>query len=285
MLVINYTPAMTVIVRRKCLNRIGLFEEEFAYSDWDLMVKLFAHWKAGYVEDPVAKYRIHGKNMSIGINPKLSLKRNLEVLFNLQQKSADIGGALLDIKNLAILDLQIAFHLFCDGDEQQSIKYLNDAYQKDPNVYTDLDSISQWSSMWRQEFYGVNNKHFGFWAAAYLHSTVKSDDVKKKLINQLLENPATKSFFVEQGIHWCQSQAEPVNPQGIFANYGVPSPFPDSWKKNVIKSIYSALLFENYKIGDNKRTRYYWKKAVWSDSSLLVNRGVWSIGRKIFLRI
>ena len=66
MIISCHTPALTVIVRRDCLDQVGLFDELLEYSDWDLMMRIFSHWKAAYIDKPLGKYRVHGKNMSRG---------------------------------------------------------------------------------------------------------------------------------------------------------------------------------------------------------------------------
>ena len=283
MLVVNYAPAMTVVARRLCLDQVGLFDESMDYSDWDLMIKLLSHWRAAYVDKPLARYRVHGKNMSIGIDPKVSVKRNLDVLHGLRRNASSIGGSLVEAENLSILDLQIAFHLFCNGDEAEARMYLDEAYHRYPNVYSDSDSVCKWSSRYRQEFYGASSRHFGFWVASHFPVAVDSSDVRKTMIARLLDNPETAVFLVEQGVHLCKERGVGEGVEDIFEGYGSSALFPDQWKKRILGGIYAARLFECFRAGEMREARIYWRRAVFADPILLTNRGVWSVGMRAFV--
>lgn len=65
----NPIPAITVTVRRECLDRAGLYADSVVYGDWELWIRLLNFYKIGFIDEPLAKYRIHGSNTSIGTEP------------------------------------------------------------------------------------------------------------------------------------------------------------------------------------------------------------------------
>ena len=53
-----------VIIRRECFERVGNFDEELEQSTgWDLYRRIASCYKIDYVDLPLMKYRLHGKNM------------------------------------------------------------------------------------------------------------------------------------------------------------------------------------------------------------------------------
>jgi len=53
-----------VMIRRECFERVGNFDEELEQSTgWDLYRRVASCYKVDYVDLPLMKYRIHGKNM------------------------------------------------------------------------------------------------------------------------------------------------------------------------------------------------------------------------------
>jgi glycosyltransferase involved in cell wall biosynthesis len=158
-----HQPAMTVLFRRDFLNKIEWFDETLIYSDWDLMLRMTALWPAGFTDRPLAKYRIHGKNISKHIDPKVDLQRILDFTQAVQRNSTGIGGRLIDPRNLALLNLQLAFFHFCLPNKQEAIKYIRLAFEVDETLGQDIRYINGWLSGWKPEFYTTENDCFGLW--------------------------------------------------------------------------------------------------------------------------
>ena len=60
----------TVLVRKRCLDEIGLFDETISYmEDRDLWIRLSKNWDFEYISEPLIKYYVHGN---------AQLTRNLE---------------------------------------------------------------------------------------------------------------------------------------------------------------------------------------------------------------
>ncbi|MCA9940788.1 MAG: glycosyltransferase family 2 protein [Anaerolineales bacterium] len=59
----DFMPALTVMIRRACLQEIGLFDETLIGSgDWDLWLRIAARYPVICVPEPLALYRLHGTN-------------------------------------------------------------------------------------------------------------------------------------------------------------------------------------------------------------------------------
>jgi glycosyltransferase involved in cell wall biosynthesis len=54
----------TALIRRECLDRVGLFDAELSTSaDWDLWRRIACHYEIGMVREPLVFYRVHGASM------------------------------------------------------------------------------------------------------------------------------------------------------------------------------------------------------------------------------
>jgi len=51
----------TVVVRKACFEKVGLFDERiFTPGDWDMWLRLAEKYKAGYIDIPLVSYRASG---------------------------------------------------------------------------------------------------------------------------------------------------------------------------------------------------------------------------------
>jgi glycosyltransferase involved in cell wall biosynthesis len=278
-----HPPAMTVVIRRQCMEEVGGFDETLrTCEDWDLWIRVFALWKVGFIDQPLVKYRIHGNNLSKGIDPKVDLNRILTFYRRLEQKQSDVDRVLLEPRNQAIVDLQMVFHLFANVEIDESIKHLHAAFHKDPSLCEDINFLNHWLSQWKPNFYTPEHNHFGFWVIAHLPPTI-SPGLQGRLFELQLQNPDTRAFFVQRGVQRGKSQSRPVDMTPIFDDCPNGFAIPRLFKENILKEVYSTLLFESYQAGDVHKTRYYWRKAIQMDRSWLTHRGVLAIGVKAFL--
>jgi glycosyltransferase involved in cell wall biosynthesis len=57
----NFIPCLTVVMRRTVVEKVGGFNPALGYAeDFDLFLRILREHKAAYVNEPLAKYRIHG---------------------------------------------------------------------------------------------------------------------------------------------------------------------------------------------------------------------------------
>lgn len=69
----NFVSHLTAVVRRKCFNDVGGFDEQLATTqDYDLWLRLSKRYPFAYTDLPLAKYRVHGQNLSLKFEQHLA---------------------------------------------------------------------------------------------------------------------------------------------------------------------------------------------------------------------
>lgn len=61
----NFIPSLTVMMRRSCLEKAGLFDESlYTGEDWDLWLRIAEEFPIDYINIPLGKRRIHKTNVT-----------------------------------------------------------------------------------------------------------------------------------------------------------------------------------------------------------------------------
>ena len=97
----NFIPGLTTLIRRSCYDKVGLYDENLPWEDWDMWMRIARHYSFLYSPIPSAKYRHHEKSLSHS-DPVRMLKDSLRIClkqFRLgdlkeDQKSTLIGTLL-----------------------------------------------------------------------------------------------------------------------------------------------------------------------------------------------
>ena len=97
----NFIPGMTALIRRSCYDKVGLYDENLPWEDWDMWMRIARHYSFIYSPTPSAKYRCHEKSLS-HTDPAGMLKGSIKIgikQFGLghlkeDQKSRLIGSLL-----------------------------------------------------------------------------------------------------------------------------------------------------------------------------------------------
>lgn len=92
----DFIPAPTAVFRRECFDRLGGFDENLVCSDWEMWLRILAHWEMAFVDEPLVLYRVHRRNTSLGINVEIDYQRKLDVFNSIAEKKEKIGGKLLE---------------------------------------------------------------------------------------------------------------------------------------------------------------------------------------------
>jgi glycosyltransferase involved in cell wall biosynthesis len=75
----NFIPTSTVLVRRKVLDKVGLFNPVLRISqDYDLWLRLAEIYSVDFINQPLAKYRFH--NEGISKNVELMIAEDFQIL-------------------------------------------------------------------------------------------------------------------------------------------------------------------------------------------------------------
>ena len=64
LLKVNFIPAMSALVRRSCYDKVGLYDEELAFEDWDMWLRIAREYQFIYMPQVIARYRIHDNSFT-----------------------------------------------------------------------------------------------------------------------------------------------------------------------------------------------------------------------------
>ncbi|WP_426490578.1 glycosyltransferase family 2 protein [Hymenobacter sp. 102] len=64
MLKMNYVSTMGTLIRKKCFDKVGLYDETLAYEDWDMWIRIAKQFKIWFSPIVSAAYRRHDKSIS-----------------------------------------------------------------------------------------------------------------------------------------------------------------------------------------------------------------------------
>lgn len=68
----------TVLIKKECINRVGLFDENLSASqDFDLWIRLAKHYYFDYINEPLFFYRVHEKRITTNPQKRLRAKKLL----------------------------------------------------------------------------------------------------------------------------------------------------------------------------------------------------------------
>ena len=71
-------PPSCVLIRRKCMEKIGLFDSAIAYGlDYDYWIRISKHFDFKYLSEPLVKYRVHENRLSNNIELRAQGARDL----------------------------------------------------------------------------------------------------------------------------------------------------------------------------------------------------------------
>lgn len=139
----NQIAGLTVMFRRECIQKVGLWDDTLIYSDWELWLRIVAHYKIAFLDRPLAMYRVHSYN-TMCAPPEVHLTRALAVMTALQQKASKVGGALNSPRVQALINLQMAQLLYCSMNFADANRSLLSAFKMDPSLCGDVNYFANW---------------------------------------------------------------------------------------------------------------------------------------------
>ena len=130
----NKIAILTVLLRRDCLDKVGLFNEQFSgVDDYDLLLRVSRYYPVWHINQSLACYRLHGSNTSrdwLGI----TLTR-LKIIESLLKKYPEIRSEL-GKKTISdrLFQLYCAVaHQYCHQNEHKAaIEYWKKGITKHP---------------------------------------------------------------------------------------------------------------------------------------------------------
>lgn len=130
-------PGCAIMVRRACVEAVGPYDEALVYSDWELWLRIAARWGVMFLDRPLASYRVHAANTSVGRPVAEHLAHSLAGLRALREKAPAIGGALARPEIRAGIEAQISWYLFQTGKISEAEAALETAFRLLPDPARD----------------------------------------------------------------------------------------------------------------------------------------------------
>lgn len=122
LLVNNCMTGGSVVVTRKALDEVGIFDESFyAAENWDLWIRISQRYKVEYIERPLVNYLKHQGNMS---NDYHRMRNATEMILNKHLPAIPVQKSLKDsyLKAYANFFYREGVHLFGQYDYRNSLK-------------------------------------------------------------------------------------------------------------------------------------------------------------------
>jgi glycosyltransferase involved in cell wall biosynthesis len=138
-------PVLTAVIKKSCIDEVGGFSETLrAISDWDLWIRISTRWPIVFIPDPLALYRIHGRNSFIELNESGQVNR--ERLLMLRDTIHALSDSAFDNQSkrqtlyatYAYIVMQQAYGLFSRSQYSKAVAYLALAFKLRPALLKDL---------------------------------------------------------------------------------------------------------------------------------------------------
>jgi len=200
----NVIPGMTVLARRSVLEEHQIFNREvLLYADWVFWINLLSHAKAGFIDRPLVKYRLHSTNASIGIELIENVRRGLAVMNELRRHALDIGGTLAQPQSRALIELETAYHLFLLGDVDEAGGALAKAFEIDSSLRSG-SYFAEWLNERKlyTQVYNISEHEFRRWVLEQLPGAVKSKTDVRRLVLSFAQLQTATDFigFYDEGL-------------------------------------------------------------------------------------
>ena len=132
----NFISSATPLVRRTVLEAVGGFDPVMRFAeDWDLWVRLAAHGEVAYVDEPLARYRVHGAQASRNVD---ALRDGQLRVLNKVRATGDTAAAGVDMRRaLRNVWVDCALCHLSLGNYRDARRNLVRAALTDPRMLTD----------------------------------------------------------------------------------------------------------------------------------------------------
>jgi GT2 family glycosyltransferase len=151
LLLCDFIPALTVVVRRDVFQDVGDFDEKllrYQPEDWDLWLRIAAVYPVALVNEPLARYRVHASSLTALETPEFALQGQRDVIELAVARSPELR--LLRHKAIANACVGTGRVSARNGQLRMARKMFADAMSVEPR----------------------NLRHYGYWLATFFGSFV-----------------------------------------------------------------------------------------------------------------
>jgi len=121
LVMVNFVPSQSVLIRRRALDTVGLFDESYRIGeDWDLWLRLAARYPVDFIPDVVAMRRQHAQNITN--NSDVTMMSNaVSILNHLKQREPEAVARIRHAHNRALARAHFLLGVACvnSGDRRR----------------------------------------------------------------------------------------------------------------------------------------------------------------------
>ncbi|MBI4833572.1 MAG: glycosyltransferase [Planctomycetes bacterium] len=133
----NFIGILTVLLKKECLEDVGVFDEDVqirSAEDYDLWLRISKKYKIGGINEIMAKYRVHGANVS------LDATKNLSACLRVVNKISSKTEISKNAQNNAIgkLHFKMAKEYILSGNKEKSFESIKRSVQYKKNTQNAL---------------------------------------------------------------------------------------------------------------------------------------------------
>ncbi len=147
LVMVNFVPSQSVIIRRSALDAVGLFDETYRIGeDWDLWLRLAARYPVDFIPDVVAMRRQHTQNITN--NSDVTMMSNaVSILRNLKQREPEAVARIRQAYHRALAQAHFLSGVACvnDGDRRRGRAEIARSMRYAP---THLKAYAWWLLSW-----------------------------------------------------------------------------------------------------------------------------------------
>lgn len=132
----NIFPTPTVLVKKECFEKVGLFNESYGFAeDWEMWVRIALEYDLAYIETPLCQCRRHNSSITFqreqeNFNDWMKvIKENFK---RGNKRDANISYKVLLRKSLSWYYLNVSYHYSCKSDFGNEMKYLTKSLMEWP---------------------------------------------------------------------------------------------------------------------------------------------------------
>lgn len=108
LLLCDFVPTLTVVIRREVWERVGGFNEADKLrclgEDWEMWLRIASRYRIGFVNVSLARYRLHGLSSSMRLNPHIAYDARLSIVEDALVRDA---SKLRNLRRKAISNVQL----------------------------------------------------------------------------------------------------------------------------------------------------------------------------------
>ena len=142
----------TPMVRRDCFATVGVFDPTLTFSeDWDMWIRIAAHYPFATINEPLVSYRQHGTNMTKGYQ---AIMPNFIKIIERAFENTPAGSESLKQEAYGRAYLFAAGRAFGAGDLDESFSLLRQAFDHHPRLRYTKYSLHLIFQLFRKQWLG-----------------------------------------------------------------------------------------------------------------------------------